>query len=40
MNKLEKFNTLLELALNLVELCQWLWPFIVEGMRLAGYQLG
>jgi len=40
MNKLEKLNTLLELALNLAELCQWLWPFIVEGMRLTGYQLG
>lgn len=40
MNKLEKFNTLLELALNLIELCQWLWPSIVEAMRLAGYQVG
>ncbi|WP_283107523.1 hypothetical protein [Pseudomonas entomophila] len=40
MNKLEKFNTLLELVLNLIELCQWLWPFIVEAKRLAGCWIG
>lgn len=40
MNKLEKLNTLLELVLNLIELCQWLWPFIVEAKRLAGFWIG
>ncbi len=36
MSKIAIINSVVELLLNIIQLCQWVWPIIVEAKRVAG----